>query len=101
MATPCGYQQITSLSGSTALTVPTAATGSGAASGASTQKPTRCIIIPETQAIRWRDDGTAPTASVGYPLAVGSELKYDGDLAAIRVIEQVASAKINVIYFYP
>jgi len=101
MATPCGYQQITSLSGSTGLTVPTAGTGSGATTGASNQKPSRCIITPETQAIRWRDDGVAPSSTVGYPLAVGSELKYDGDLNAIRFIEQVASAKINVVYFYP
>lgn len=91
MATSLGYQQITSLSASTGLTVPT--TGP--------QRPVRCIITPQTQAVRWRDDGTAPTASIGYPLAVGSELKYDGDLNAIRFIEQVASAAINVTYYYP
>ena len=97
MATSCGYQQITSLSSSTGLTVPTVASAPQSAN----QKATRCIIIAETQAVRWRDDGTAPTATVGYPLAVGSELKYDGDLNAIKFIEQTASAKINVTYFYP
>ena len=90
MSTPVGYQQITSLSGSTALTVPT--TGQ--------QLPVYAIIRPQTQAVRWRDDGTAPTASVGYPLAVGEELKYGGDLKAIRFIEQAASAAINVSYYY-
>jgi hypothetical protein len=90
MATPVGYQQITVLTASTGLTVPT--TGN--------QRPSRCIITAETQAVRWRDDGVAPTAAVGYPLAVGTELRYDGDLNAIRFIEQTASAKINVVYFY-
>ncbi len=80
-----GYQQITSLSASTALTVPTGAT--------------MALIIAETQAVRWRDDGTAPTASVGMPLATGVSLSYDGDLKAIRFIEQTASAKLNVAYY--
>ncbi|HEY8879199.1 MAG TPA: hypothetical protein VIN03_16645 [Roseateles sp.] len=85
---PLGYQQITSLSGAQGLTVP-----------AGTKL---ALIQAETQAVRWRDDGTAPTATVGYPLAVGSELRYTGTaaaLAAIRFIEQTASAKLNVSYY--
>lgn len=80
-----GYQQITSLSASTALTVPTGTT--------------MALIVAETQAVRWRDDGTAPTTSVGMPLAVGTSLSYDGDLKAVRFIEQTASAKLNVSYY--
>jgi hypothetical protein len=57
------------------------------------------LIVAETQAVRWRDDGTAPTASVGMPLAVGTSLSYDGDLKAVRFIEQTASAKLNVSYY--
>lgn len=80
-----GYQQITSLSASTALTVPTGAT--------------MALIVADTQGVRWRDDGTAPTASVGMPLAVGVSLSYDGDLKAIRFIQQAASATLNVSYY--
>jgi hypothetical protein len=80
-----GYQQITSLSASTALTVPLGAT--------------LAVIIPESQAVRWRDDGTAPTGSVGMPLAIATTLSYDGDLSRIRFIEQAASAKLNVSYY--
>ena len=80
-----GYQQITSLSASTALTVPVGAT--------------LALIVAETQAVRWRDDGTAPTASVGMPLATGTSLSYDGDLRAIRFIQQLASATLNVSYY--
>lgn len=80
-----GYQQITSLSAATALTVPTGAT--------------MALIVPETQAVRWRDDGTNPTASVGMPVAVGESLNYDGDLSRIRFIQQTASATLNISYY--
>ena len=80
-----GYQQITSLSSAASLTPP--------------QGATLALIVPETQAIRWRDDGTDPTASVGMPVAAGSYLSYDGDLNRIKFIQQSASAKINVSYY--
>lgn len=82
---PLGYQQITSLSSATALTVPVGAT--------------MAVIIPQTQAVRWRDDGTNPSATVGMPLAVGSTLTYTGYLEQIKFIEQTASAAINIAYY--
>jgi hypothetical protein len=88
-----GYQQITSLSSSTALTVPQKDLSGLAGT------PRIAIITPETQGVRWRDDGVAPTASVGMPLAAGVTLQYDGDLSQIRFIEQTASAKLNVTYY--
>lgn len=88
-----GYQQITSLSSSAALTVP-----SVDANGLSV-KPTIAIIVAETAGIRWRDDGTAPTATVGMPLAAGVTLQYDGDLTRIRFIQQTAGAILNVSYY--
>lgn len=88
-----GYQQITSLSSAQALTVP-----SVDANGLAV-KPSIALITPETQGVRWRDDGTAPTASVGMPLAAGVTLQYDGDLSKIKFIEQTASAKLNISYY--
>jgi hypothetical protein len=85
-----GYQQITSLSSAQSLTIPDKNPQGSAGT------PTAAIIRCETQAVRWRDDGTAPTASVGMPLAVGDTLVYDGDLKKIQFIEQTASAKLNV-----
>ena len=41
----------------------------------------------ETANVRWRDDGTAPTAGVGFLLQVGETLNYDahgGELQFIR-----------------
>ena len=59
-----GYQQITDLSSSVGLTVPTV-TPEGL-----NGKPVFALIIAEGAPIRWRDDGTAPTASVGMPLVL-------------------------------
>ena len=88
-----GYQQITSLSAASGLTVP-ALDKNGL-----NQKPTFALIVAETQAVRWRDDGTNPTTSVGMPLAVGVPLQYDGDLSRIKFIEQVAGAVLNISYY--
>ena len=93
VTTCLGYQQITDLSSAVGLTVPTLAPDG------SNQKPTFALIICETQGVRWRDDSTAPTASVGMPLAAGVPLQYDGDLNKIRFIQQTASAKLNVSYY--
>jgi hypothetical protein len=80
-----GYQQITSLNSAAGLTPP--------------QGATLALIVPETQNVRWRDDGTNPTASVGMPVFVGASLSYDGDFNKIKFIEETASAKLNVSYY--
>ena len=80
-----GYQQITSLSAASGLTVPNGAT--------------YALIVPDTQTVRWRDDKVAPTATVGMPVAAGVAFEYDGDLNSIKFIESTASAKLNVSYY--
>lgn len=92
ITTRLGYQQITSLSAATSLTVPTTDLN-----GLSC-RPSIAMITPETQAVRWRDDA-APTATVGMPLAAGVTLQYDGDLTKIQFIEQTAGAKLNISYY--
>lgn len=87
---PCGYQQITSLSAAALLTVPTTCGGGPV---------TFVRIVAETQAVRYRDDGVAPTATVGMPLAVAVQLDYDGTPSKIQFIEQTASAKLNISYY--
>lgn len=80
-----GYQQITNLAAAVGLTVPTGTS--------------YAIIKVSGQAVRCRDDGTDPTAAVGYPLAVGAELLYDAQLARIKFIEQVAGATLDILYY--
>ena len=82
---PKGYEQLTSLATAATLTVPTDAR--------------IALIRAEDQNVRWRDDGTAPTASVGMQLAVDEDILYTGNLSAIQFIEETTSAKVNVSYY--
>lgn len=82
---PKGYQQVTSISSAAGLTVPTGAV--------------IALIQPETQSVRWRDDGTNPTTSVGMVIAAGETLAYTGNLGAFKVIEVTGTAKLNVSYY--
>lgn len=82
---PNGYQQVTSLSSATALTVPNGTI--------------LAVIQAESQNVRYRDDGTNPTASVGFILAAGDNVVYNGNIAALKFIEVTASAKLNVLYY--
>ena len=83
---PVGFQQITNLAASTGLTLPPA--------GAR-----MALIQAIGQAISWRDDGTAPTATVGMQIAVGQTLTYTGPLAALKMIQAAASATANITYY--
>lgn len=79
------YEQITDLSSKVGLTVPSGAT--------------MALIQAVTQNVRWRDDGTSPTASVGMRISAGEEFWYTGNIDAIEFIEEVASAELNVSYY--
>jgi hypothetical protein len=82
---PKGYQQITDLSAAVGLTVPSNA---------------RYALLKCTvQAVRWRDDGTNPTATVGMLIDVGDEFFYTGKLQKIKFIEAVAGAVLNVSFY--
>ena len=85
ISTPKGYHQIISL----ATAQPIQA------------KNARFALIQAiSQNVRWRDDGTDPTDAVGMILAAGETLPYYGDLKAIRFIEVVAGAELNVSVYY-
>jgi len=89
---PFGYQQITSLSTSVAvaLTVPAPTNAVPA---------TLALIQAETQDVRWRDDSTDPTSSVGMVLAAGETLPYTGDLSKLKFIGTTAGATLNISYY--
>ena len=97
-----GYQQITTLSSAVGLTVPAAASRDVGSDGQSVSFAGRAkyaFIQAETQAVRWRADGTSPTTTVGHRLLPGESLFYDGNILAIKFIEETASAKLNVSYY--
>lgn len=82
---PLGYVQLTSVNSPTGLSVPSDAT--------------IAEITVEAQAIRYRDDGVNPTASVGMPVAAGNSFQYAGDLTTIKFIEQTSGAILNISYY--
>jgi len=89
-AVPLGYCQLTTLTASTALT----ACADGIPAGA-----TAAVIQAEAKNVRYRDDAVAPSATVGVQIAAGAAIFYGGTLSKVRVIEETASAKLNVLFY--
>lgn len=81
---PLGYQQLTATGSAQTLTVP--------------QGAVFALIAAEGSLWRWRDDGTAPTTSIGYPLFAGAECQYNGNLAALKLIA-ASGAILDVSYY--
>lgn len=62
--------------------------------------PSRMVLISvESEAIRWRSDGNAPTATVGNPVAAAAAFDFTGDASAIQFIAQTGSAILNLNFF--
>jgi hypothetical protein len=49
--------------------------------------------------VRYRDDGTNPTAAVGMLLVDGAFLEYAGDLSALTFLTESGAPKLNVSYY--
>lgn len=82
---PLGYQQITDLSAAVGLSIPP---GTALA-----------LVTNSTAPVRFRDDGTDPTSSVGYPMAIGEERIIAGPTDALKFIQQSAGAVLDVLYY--
>lgn len=58
------------------------------------------VIRCTGQNVMWRDDGTAPTATVGMPLlTTDPPFEYAGDLTVIQFIQTAATAVLDVSYY--
>jgi hypothetical protein len=88
---PLGYQQLSAatLASATSLTVPAGATAADFG------------VNPTGTAVRYRDDGTAPTAALGmvinglnYP-----PLHYTGDLSKIQFILSTGAPILDILYY--
>ena len=74
---------------------PTVATGLSPPAGA-----TWVLITVEGQPVRWCDDGTVPTSTVGQLAPVGTSMFYKiNTLAAIQFIQVAPSATIDVSFY--
>jgi hypothetical protein len=85
-----GYCQLTSLG--TAKQVSTC-------SGGIPLGATLAVISVEGAGIRYRDDGVAPTASVGMPVATGQAFTYQSTLVNLQIIQQSASATVDILFY--
>jgi hypothetical protein len=87
--TPLGYQQISPVPTGTTLTVPNSAR--------------IAEICVETNSVRYRDDGTNPTTTVGMPVVPTSTVpycfQYSGNLVAITFIQVTSPATLDVSYY--
>ncbi len=65
--------------------------------------PSSCnyaVITVETAGVRYRDDGTNPTAAIGTPLAAGAVLIYNGDPSPLKFIRSGgADATVQASYY--
>ena len=68
--------------------------------------PSHAIIQVATNSIRWRADGTAPTASVGILVAAGTNIEFmdpDGDFSGtirnFKAIGISGTAVLEVAFF--
>ena len=86
---PCisslGYQQITNLSSAVGFTTVPSGTS-------------YVVMTTEVAGIRWRDDGTAPTASVGMPVAAGASVSYTTSFTKFQAIQQTSGAILDVYF---
>lgn len=56
-------------------------------------------ICVETAGVRYRDDGTAPTSTVGMPVASGTCFQYAGPLSVVQFIAQTGAPTLDVAYY--
>lgn len=92
---PKGFEQITV---SSAAIGPTTATLNAITT--KTDLEANCAVFRcETADVRWRDDGSNPTASVGYLLKAGEELVYDGNLRTLKFIRTASDATVDAAYY--
>jgi len=84
---PLGYQQMTSLATATPLpSIPSNAI--------------YAVVLCTGQMVNWRDDGTAPTASIGMPLNTNTQIVFaEKPLSVVQIIQATASATCNVSYY--
>ncbi len=60
---------------------------------------TMAQISVETAGVRYRDDGVAPTATVGMPIASGASFQYFGPLSALQFTAQTGAPTLDVLYY--
>ncbi len=92
---PLGYVQIANagLQSAVGITLPTLP-----AAGA--MEVLFAIIQSNGGTIRWTDDGTTPTASVGMLIPSGGELLYSGEISKLQLIAGTGTPLADIALYY-
>lgn len=98
---PTGYAQITV--GGTAILLSASVPRTDGPGGTGDIKANYAILRVSGNHIRIRQDGTAPTASVGFPLLTTDTESFVllgiGALKATQMIAETGSATVDVLFF--
>lgn len=86
-----GVGQLTSISSATLVNTVTGGIPAG----------TQVVVLqPETQNVRYRDDGTSPTTAIGLILVANTMYEFTiSQIARMSVIEVAATAKLNIAFY--
>ncbi len=91
---PSSFQSIAlTNSAAVSLTLPTGVNGT----------PKYALVQAVTNSVNWRDDGVAPTASVGGGMVLGTSLEpegFNGNLSAIKFISTNAGGSTLLVSYY-
>jgi len=82
---PEGFEHITGLAAANSPTVPKGAK--------------YALITCTTQAVRYRDDGTDPTSTIGTFIPTDTPFWYAGNLGKLRFIEAALNATLDISYY--
>jgi hypothetical protein len=93
---PLGYQQLSLTGSSQSLTLPAVQPNIAMPIGYAV---IQCIGGATTDFAVWRDDGPAPTATVGMQLFSGQELDYSGDVTMLKFILGSGVPVLNIAYY--
>ena len=100
-ASPTKPGQITPL-GFASLSVSGTAVLLSSVSGGIPSGATIATVVVNGNAVNWRDDGTAPTATVGtggMGLSVGSQVVFTTTLNTLEFIAQTGSATLSISFY--
>ena len=86
-----GYAQLTGMSAATTFKSASVTVPGGT---------THVLLKAEAQNVRWRDDGTAPTSTVGMLMTTTDQpFLYSGPMSALQFIQATAGAILNVAFY--
>lgn len=74
-------------------------TSGGIPTDAQGRIPNLVVLFAETAAVRWRDDGAAPTAAIGMEIPAAATYSYAGTMTKLQFIAASGSPLLNAAFY--